>query len=268
MPSTDDELQRVQSALADAQAALASARAERDAVTRAAELAQGRRHAFLAGLAHDLRNPLAPLTNAIELLRLTDNDPEGRRRTRAIMERQLGHLMRIADELSELARLSDDGAALHRAPFDLAAALHGLADRMTPMLQAQDVALLFAPGLAGLPRLHGDAQRIAEAVGHLVADVARHSERGSTIQVGADVAAGALALHVATAADAAEEAAGSTSPLEDVAVATLGLGVALALQVATLHGGSVSGRRPPGVRRARFTMTLPAAADAAAIPAP
>src|SRR6185312_2148163 len=55
--------------------------------------ARRQRHAFLAGLAHDLRNPLAPLSNGLELMRLTDADPAGRLRTRAIMERQVGHLM-------------------------------------------------------------------------------------------------------------------------------------------------------------------------------
>nr|MDP9125641.1 hypothetical protein [Pseudomonadota bacterium] len=69
MSATDDELQRVQTALTDAQAALAAVRMERDGAIRDVEAAHRQRHAFLAGLAHDLRNPLAPLPNGIELLR-------------------------------------------------------------------------------------------------------------------------------------------------------------------------------------------------------
>jgi signal transduction histidine kinase/CheY-like chemotaxis protein len=268
MSSTDDELQRVQTALTDAQAALASVRAERDAAVHDAELAHRQRHAFLAGLAHDLRNPLAPLSNGIELLRLTDNDPDGRLRTRGIMERQVGHLMRIADELSDLARLSGDRAALQQAPFELADVLHALADRLVPTLQTQEMSLLLAPGLRGLPRLRGDAQRIAQAVEQLVNDIARHTERGSTIRISAGVEGGALALQIATVADVAEAAAGSATPLENVNVSTLGLGVALALQLATLHGGSVQGRRPPGTRRACFVMTLPVDLNDAAAAAP
>ena len=266
MSSTDDELQRVQTALTDAQAALVSVRAERDAAIHDAELAHRQRHAFLAGLAHDLRNPLAPLSNGIELLRLTDNDPNGRLRTRGIMERQVGHLMRIADELSDLARLSGERAALQQAPFDLADVLQRLADRLAPTLQAQDMALLLAPGLRGLPRLRGDAQRIAQAVEHLVHDITRHTERGSTIRVAAAMEGGVLALQIATVADAAE--AGPATPLENVEVSTLGLGVALALQLAALHGGGVSGRRPPGARRTRFVMTLPVDLSDAANTAP
>ncbi len=257
MSATDDELQRVQTALTDAQAALAAVRAERDTAIQDAEVAHRQRHAFLAGLAHDLRNPLAPLSNGIELLRLTDADPNGRLRTRGIMERQVGHLMRIADELSDLARISGGHAVLQQAPFEVAAMLQGLRDRLDPTLQAQDVALELAPAPATLPRPRGDAQRMAQAVGHLVNDIVRHTERGSTIRISTSVAGRTLALSIATVADLDEASGESPMPLENVDVAALGLGVALAQQLVALHGGGLQGRRPPGMRRARFTLSLP-----------
>ena len=266
MSSTDDELQRVQTALTDAQAALVAVRAERDTAIRGAEVAHGQRHAFLAGLAHDLRNPLAPLSNGIELLRLTDNDPAGRLRTRGIMERQVGHLMRIADELSDLARLSGRHATLQQSSFDPGAVLRALADRLEPTLQSQEMTLQL--GATPLPRLRGDAQRIAQAVGHLVNDIVRHAERGSTIRLVAGTEGQMLALTIATAADLDESAGDAPSPLEDVDVATLGLGVALASQLAALHGGGLVGRRPPGARRARFTLTLPVDPSAVAEASP
>jgi len=253
MSNTDEELQRVQTALTDAQAALAAVRAERDAAIRDAEVAHRQRHAFLAGLAHDLRNPLAPLSNGIELLRLTDADPAGRLRTRGIMERQVGNLMRIADELSDLARLSGANANLQQASFDAGSVLRGLADRLAPVLQAQEITLALPADVDALPRLRGDAQRIGQALGHLVDDIQRHAERGSAIRIAASVDATLLTLSIATAADADE----APAPLENVDVAALGLGVALALQLATLHGGGVSGQRPAGTRRVRFMMTLP-----------
>ena len=262
MSSMDDELQRVQTALSDAQAALATVRAERDNAIRDAEVAHGQRHAFLAGLAHDLRNPLAPLSNGIELLRLTDNDPAGRLRTRGIMERQVGHLMRIADELSDLARLSGDHATLQQAAFEIGPLLRGLAERLRPTLQGQEMTLEIDAG--ALPSLRGDGPRIAQAVEHLVNDIVRHTERGSTIRIVASVEGQAMALTIATAADLGEATGDAAPPLEDVDVAALGLGVALALQLATLHGGGLQGRRPPGARRARFTLTLPVDANAAA----
>jgi len=269
MSTIADELQRVQTALNDAQAALAAMRAERDSALREAAAAQRQRHAFLAGLAHDLRNPLAPLANGIELLRLTDNDPAGRLRTRGIMERQVGHLMRIAEELSDLARLSGTHATLHRAPFELHTLLEELSARLAPALQTQAMSLELVPELGAPARLHGDAQRIGQAVSHLVNDIARHTERGSTIRLVAHVEEQTLALSIATAADANESNAEAPPSLESVDVATLGLGVALALELATLHGGSLTGQRPPGARRARFVMTLPVDAEypSAAVPA-
>ena len=260
--SMDDELQRVQTALSDAQAALATVRAERDTAIRDAEVAHSQRHAFLAGLAHDLRNPLAPLSNGIELLRLTDNDPAGRLRTRGIMERQVGNLMRIADELSYLARLSGTHATLQQGSFDLGPVLHGLAERMAPALKPQEMTLQV--DAQALPRLRGDAQRIAQAVGHLVDDILRHTERGSAIRIVASTDGQAVALTVGSAADLDEAAGSAPPPLEDVDVAALGLGVALAYQLALLHGGRLQGKRPPGARRARFTLTLPVDARVAA----
>jgi signal transduction histidine kinase/CheY-like chemotaxis protein len=257
MSSIDEDLQRTQTALTDAQAALASVRAERDIAIRDAEAAHRQRHAFLAGLAHDLRNPLAPLSNGIELLRLTDADPNGRLRTRGIMERQVGHLMRIADELSDLARLSGDHASLQQVPFELGSVLQGVADRLEPTLQAQEMTLELVPGLAPLPRLRGDAQRIAQAVDHLVNDIVRHTERGSTIRIAHSVEGTTLSLSIATADDMGDVSSEPPVPLENVDAAALGLGVALALQLAALHGGGLHDQRPPGARRARFTLTLP-----------
>ena len=266
MSSVDDELQRVRTALSDAQAALATMRAERDSALRDAEVAHSQRHAFLAGLAHDLRNPLAPLSNGIELLRLTDNDPAGRLRTRGIMERQVGNLMRIADELSDLARLSGSQATLQQSTFDLAPVLRNLAERLEPTLRPQEMRLQV--DAAELPPLRGDAQRIAQGIGYLVDDIVRHTERGSTIRLVAAAEGQALTLTVATAADLDESAGSAPTPLEDVDVAALGLGVALALQLAALHGGGLQGRRPPGSRRARFTLTLPVQAGAPVVAAP
>jgi len=264
MSSTEEELTRTQTALADAHAALAAVRAERDGAISDAEAAHRQRHAFLAGLAHDLRNPLAPLSNGLELLRLTDDDPNGRLRTRGIMERQVGHLMRIADELSDLARLSSDKAKLHQAPFDLMAVLRGLQDRLAPALAAQEMTLELDAGGAELPRLRGDAPRIAQAVGHLVDDILHHAERDSTVRIAASVEGPLLALSIATVADADVRDAEAPAPLEEVDVAALGLGVALALQLSTLHGGGLRGRRLPGMRRVRFRMTLPIDAKLAA----
>jgi len=265
MSDTPDELARVQAALAEAQTALASVRAERDLSRQQLETLRRQRHAFLGGLAHDLRNPLAPLSNGIELLRLTDADPAGRLRTRGIMERQIAHLMRIADELSDLARLSGEHASLHEAAVDLGDLLHGLPEAHRAALEALEITLEIETGAAPLPAVHGDAPRLAQAFGHLVTDLARHSERGSAVRIEAGVTGGMVTVRFANAADLAEH---DGATLEDVSAGALGLGVTLAEQLVALHGGVLRARRPAGARRARFSATLPADPAEATSPAP
>jgi len=256
MTTSDDELARAQAALIDSQAALAASRAECARARDEASTARRQRHAFLAGLAHDLRNPLAPLSNGIELLRLTDADPAGRARTRGIMERQVGNLMRIADELSDLARLTGEHATLQRVSYGLADVLQAATERARSAAQAQSMTLEATVDPA-LPALHGDPQRLAEAFGHLLNDLVRHSERGAELRLVATPVGADVEIVVGAASDlSAFETPGSPA-LEAADAPALGLGVALCDQLVVLHRGTLRADRPAGVRRARFTVTLP-----------
>jgi len=263
LSDADDELARAQAALDDAQAALTTLRAERDLARQQCATAQGQRHASLAGLAHDLRNPLAPLSNGIELLRLTDADPAGRLRTRAIMERQVGNLMRIADQLSDLARLAGDQAQLQNLTIDLGDLLRHLPDKLGPVLETQQLSLVVGPELQGQLPLHGDAQRLEQAFAYLVDDVARHSERGTALQLSGVAGERSVALQLAAEVDLDTAGAQDGAELETVDASCLGLGVALADQLLRMHGGQLVARRRAGVRRVRFTATLPLAAGRA-----
>lgn len=266
-----DELAHLRAELRQAQDALADACAERDLALGQAAEARAQRHAFLAGLAHDLRNPLAPLSNGIELLRLTDADPAGRLRTRGIMERQIGHLMRIADELSDLARLAGGNAPLQDAPFEVGPELRRFAEERNATLRSQEMAVAVGPELDGAPPLRGDAARVVQAVGRLVDDVARHAEHGATIAIRASAGDGTIALRIGTAGDLDEPASGAGAaanddgrPFEEIDASAMGLGVNLAHQLALLHGGALRVERPAGARRARFTLVLPVDPDAPA----
>jgi signal transduction histidine kinase/CheY-like chemotaxis protein len=256
-----DELVRLQAALAETRAGLASARAESQRARAEAGAMLRQRHSFVAGLAHDLRNPLAPLSNGIELLRMTDEDAAGRLRTRGIMERQIGHLMRIADELSDLARLTGDQATLQHLPFQPGLVLKAVADATRTALQAQEITLEAEVDPPGpLPMLQGDAQRLEQALSHLVRDLARHAERGTTLRMIASAAGTEVTIVVAAAQDLHPRAAGPASPrLGEAGPGALGLGIALAEQIVELHGGRLQVQRPAGMRRARFAVTLPVA---------
>jgi signal transduction histidine kinase/CheY-like chemotaxis protein len=256
--SAGDELARVQAALAESRAALVAARAECALAREEAGAVRHQRHSFVAGLAHDLRNPLAPLSNGMELLRMVDDDAAARLRTRGIMERQLAHLMRIADELSDLARLTGEHVVLQRQPCQPGALLQAVDDTMRPLLQAQGMTLETLVDPPGpLPMLHGDAQRLEQGLSHLVRDLARHSERGTVLRM----IASSDGAHVTIIVAAAEDLQPRTSAprLEDADAGALGLGAALCEQIVALHGGRLQVQRAAGVRRARFAVALPVA---------
>jgi signal transduction histidine kinase/ActR/RegA family two-component response regulator len=270
-----DDLARAHAALAESRAALAesraalvAARAESSVAKEEAATVRRQRHSFVAGLAHDLRNPLAPLSNGMELLRLTDADPSGRQRTRGIMERQLGHLMRIADELSDLARLTSEHVALQHQPCQLDPVLRAVAATLAPTLQVQEMTLETVVDPPGpLPMLQGDAQRLEQGLSHLVRDLVRHSDRGTALRMIVRSDGTSVTIVVAAADDLHPRAAGAAAPrLEETDAGALGLGVALCEQLVALHGGRLQVQRPAGVRRARFAVTLPVAPapDAAA----
>jgi signal transduction histidine kinase/CheY-like chemotaxis protein len=248
-------------ALAESRAALVAARAESSVAKEEAVAVWRQRHSFIAGLAHDLRNPLAPLSNGMELLRLTDSDPTGRQRTRGIMERQLGHLMRIADELSDLARLTGERVVLQHQPCQLDPVLQAVAGALAPALQAQEMTLETVVDPPGpLPMLQGDAQRLEQGLSHLVRDLVRHSDRGTGIRMIVRSDGASVTIVVAAEEDLHPRAAGTDAPrLEETDAGALGLGVALCEQVVALHGGRLQVQRPSGVRRARFAVTLPVA---------
>jgi signal transduction histidine kinase/CheY-like chemotaxis protein len=253
------ELAFTQAALAESRSALAAAQAEAAQAREEARAARRLRHSFIAGLAHDLRNPLAPLSNGIELLRLTDEDAEGRRRTRGIMERQIGNLMRIADELSDLARLTAGQPALQRLPCQVVPLLEAVATASRPGLQAHDMTLETVVDPPGpLPMLQGDAQRLEQGLSHLVRDLVRHSERGTSLRLVARSDGTSVTLVLAASDDLQPGSTQAGAPRHEEADAgALGLGVSLCEQIVALHGGRLQVQRPTGARRAIFAITLP-----------
>ena len=83
--------------------------------------ADRRKDEFLATLAHELRNPLAPISNSLHLLRLTGDLSPGAERVRQIMERQVGYMVRLVDDLLEISRVTRGTIELRKEPLDLAA---------------------------------------------------------------------------------------------------------------------------------------------------
>nr|WP_259371909.1 response regulator [Caldimonas mangrovi] len=154
-----------------------------------------RKDEFLAMLSHELRNPLAPIRNAIELVRrVAPPDPKivwaG-----DVMDRQVRHLTRLVEELLDVARINQGKIALHREPTELAAVVAHAVETTRPLIEARrhvlEVSLPPQPVW-----LQGDFARLSQIVANLLNNAAKYTEEGGSIELRAAIDAGELCLSV------------------------------------------------------------------------
>ncbi len=120
---------------------------ERKRIEEALKEADRRKDQFLATLAHELRNPLAPLRNGLELLKLAGGDEAMVGRTREMMERQLGHMVRLVDDLLDLSRISRGRIELRRERIELTRIIRQAVETSRPLIEqaGQDLTVTLAP---------------------------------------------------------------------------------------------------------------------------
>ena len=214
----------------------------------AAELALGdrRKTEFLAVLAHELRNPLAPLRNGLHLLRLAPDDAAAADRVRAMMERQLAHLVRLVDDLLDIARISGGKLDLQRERAELRGILQSAVEGSLPLIEARRHALSL--DLPAEPLwLDADPARIAQVIGNLLNNAARYTPVGGTVDVGARRVGDELVLAIADSGIGIPgEALGGIFEMftqvgrhAEREHGGLGIGLALVRRLVELHGGSV-----------------------------
>ena len=208
-----------------------------------------RKDDFLAMLAHELRNPLAPLRNSIHLLRLRGDDPTVVTRMREIMERQVTHLGRLIDDLLDVSRITRGKVTLHRDRVDLAQlARHAIEDQ-SPTLSNSGIEL--HTRLSEIPVwVHADPIRLTQVLDNLLENARKFTEHGGTIEieVTAAPAEGRAILRVRDTGigidpellpiifDLFTQADRSL----DRSLGGLGLGLTLVKRLVELHGGKVS----------------------------
>ncbi|MBC8119642.1 MAG: response regulator [Burkholderiaceae bacterium] len=142
--------------------------------------ADRRKDEFLAILAHELRNPLAPIRHALKIIRVTDGDPEVLHSACEIMERQIGHMVRLVDDLLDVNRISRGTIELRRQSVDLASAIKHAVEAATPsIVNMQQTLTVMQP-----PQpiyLNGDLTRLAQALSNLLSNASRYTERAGSI---------------------------------------------------------------------------------------
>ncbi|HEV3301942.1 MAG TPA: PAS domain-containing protein [Planctomycetaceae bacterium] len=219
---------------------------DRKLAEQALKDADRRKDEFLATLAHELRNPLAPLRNAVELLRQAGDDPEISLEARKIMERQLAHMVRLIDELLDISRVTSGKLQLHRERVELAAAVQSAVEATRPLIEASALELTVT-----LPResifLDADPTRLAQIISNLLNNAAKYTEKGGRIWVSAQRQNGSVAISIRdTGIGLAKEHLSQifkmfsqVTPALERSQGGLGIGLALVRGLVELHQGTI-----------------------------
>ncbi len=228
----------------------------------AAEHAVRAKDQFLAMLGHELRNPLAPILTALELIKwrgIDDVEEE-----RAIIERQARHMVAMVDDLLDISRITRGVLELRRLPVDMSTVVGEAVEMATPLLQQRHHRLVVRVPTADF-QVIGDFDRLAQAVANLLTNAAKYTEPGGTISVIGESHGDELELRVRdTGSGIGTEMLGmifdpfvQESQTSDRRRGGLGLGLAIVHRVITLHGGTVSAASDGKDRGAEFTIRLP-----------
>jgi PAS domain S-box-containing protein len=255
-----------------AEAAL-EARREAEARLQAANaqlsLADRRKDEFLATLSHELRNPLAPMRSALDVLKFKLG-PAADPRLLEAFDRQLRHLTRLVDDLMEVSRITQGRMQLSRAPVELAALVHGAARDLAPMMAAAGHTLrVFAA--APPVMVDGDATRLAQVVLNLLTNAAKYTPDGGAIELHLACTPGEAEIRVrdngigipASALPTVFDMFSQLEPALERSQGGLGIGLALVRGIVALHGGTVAAASEGPGRGSEFTVRLPLAPGAA-----
>ena len=262
--STDDEIGELADALNRMLADLEREMTERQEAERALRAADRRKDEFLATLAHELRNPLAPIRNALYIMQTARDNPAAVAEGRAIIERQLAQLVRLVDDLLDVSRITTGKLALRRQPVDLRAVAESALESIEPLAQARGHRLHLAlppPGVV----VNADPTRLAQVFLNLLNNAVKFTDPGGRIDFELGVQEGEL---VATVRDTG---IGIAPELRDeifeifaqadrsLERSTMGLGVGLSLarRLVELHGGSISATSEGPGRGAQFVVRVP-----------
>ena len=239
--------------------------AEQDLRRLNEELAQANRRKteFLATLAHELRNPLAPLSNGLHLMRMASTKPELLEKTRQMMERQIQHMVHLVDDLLDVARISTGKVELRRQRIDLKDVVATAVETSASLVDAAGHKLSVEMPGEPLP-MDADPTRIAQVVSNLLNNAAKYTPQGGRIALkvraeGRDAVLSVTDSGVGIAPDALEKVFEMFAQVPSAGKPQGGLGIGLSLvqSLVALHGGSVSASSRGTGQGSTFTVRLP-----------
>jgi signal transduction histidine kinase/ActR/RegA family two-component response regulator len=257
-------------------AALASEGRKLEGLAQALRAADRRKDEFLAMLAHELRNPLAPIATGAELLRLQGTQDPRIGKTAEVIGRQARHMRKLVDDLLDVSRVTRGLVTLERAPVDLRDAIGAAVDQLQPQLEARghvlDVRLPDHPLV-----VDGDAARLVQVFGNLLHNACKYTPDGGHIRITASESPGGVTVQVQDDGCGIEpefmpemfELFSQSPRLPDRSAGGLGLGLPLVRQLVELHAGRIDAHSEGANRGATFEVWLPLMApEALAAPQP
>jgi len=226
--------------------------------------ADRRKDEFLATLAHELRNPLAPIRNSLEILKMPRIDAGTLQKTRAMMERQVHHLVRLVDDLLDVSRVTRGKIELRKEQVELANVIARAVETVQPLIAVQGHRLELSLPPESLA-LEADPVRLAQVVGNLLTNAAKYSEANGNIWVSASRENDDVVLRVR------DDGIGIAPELlphifelfvqadhtSTKAQGGLGIGLTLARNLVHLHGGTIEAHSAGLAKGSEFVVRLP-----------
>jgi len=229
-----------------------------------------RKDEFLAMLAHELRNPLAPIGAAADLLVMGGLEPAQVRRTSAIITRQVGHMTSLINDLLDASRVTRGLVTLEREPVDVKATVADAVEQVRPLIEARRhrLEVHLAPEHAVI---EGDRKRLVQVLANLLGNAAKYTPEGGRIVLEMEVDAARECSPESVLLCVSDNGIGMTPEVRDAAFTLftqaertpdrsqggLGIGLALVKSLVELHGGTVAAHSEGVGTGSRFTVCLP-----------
>ena len=226
--------------------------------------ADRRKDEFLATLAHELRNPLAPIRNALAIMRLAQHDKGAVEQAHRMMERQLGQMVRLIDDLLDVSRITRGKLQLRKERVELAGAVRDAVDTARPLIDAAGHTLEVK-----LPEdplyLDADPVRVAQVLSNLLNNAAKYTEAGGRIwltaeRVSSDVCLSVRDTGIGIPPEALPSVFDMFSQVDHSLERThggLGIGLTLVKHLVEMHRGSIEARSDGVGQGAQFIVRLP-----------
>jgi PAS domain S-box-containing protein len=221
---------------------------------------------FLAMLAHELRNPLAPISTAAEMLKLTANQDARVRKASDVISRQVKHMTALVDDLLDVSRVTRGLVQLEKEFVDIKSVVASAVEQARPIIEARRHSLVVETESAPAT-VYGDRTRLVQVIANLLNNAAKYTPQGGRVSLTVNVADGMVHTNVIDNGIGIEkdllpqvfELFTQAERTPDRSQGGLGIGLALVRTMVALHGGSVAAWSAGPGTGSRFTISLPAA---------